>query len=56
MSTLELESTIDEAFERRAEIAPGRVDRRLADALEHVIQELNAGRLRVAKQIGRAHV
>jgi 2,3,4,5-tetrahydropyridine-2-carboxylate N-succinyltransferase len=54
MSTLELESTIDEAFERRAEITPGRVDGHLSSALEHVIQELNAGRLRVAEKIDGA--
>ena len=49
--TQTLQQTIDETFERRAEIRPGNVPAVLADALGHVIDELNAGRLRVAEKI-----
>jgi len=51
-----LESVIDAAFERRAEITPGQVDAELGDALNRVIQELNAGRLRVAEKVNGAWV
>jgi 2,3,4,5-tetrahydropyridine-2,6-dicarboxylate N-succinyltransferase len=51
MQTQLLESVIDAAFDRRAEITPGQANPELADALRHVIQELNAGRLRVAEKI-----
>ena len=51
MSTAPLQATIDLAWERRAEIdavnAPG-----IRDAVEHVIGELDAGRLRVAERRG----
>jgi 2,3,4,5-tetrahydropyridine-2-carboxylate N-succinyltransferase len=46
-----LESVIAEAFERRAEISPGHADRALASALDHIVQELNFGRLRVAEKM-----
>jgi 2,3,4,5-tetrahydropyridine-2-carboxylate N-succinyltransferase len=49
---MELASLIDEAFERRTEIAPGRVDPVLARALDRIVEELNLGRLRVAEKIG----
>ncbi len=52
----DLETTIDAAFERRAEIHFGNVDGALAAALERVIQELNAGQLRVAEKIDGAWV
>ena len=41
---------IEGAFERRADITPASVDPALTRALDHVIQELNAGRLRVAEK------
>jgi 2,3,4,5-tetrahydropyridine-2-carboxylate N-succinyltransferase len=46
-----LESTITDAFDRRAEISPSRVDAAVRDAIEQVIAELDAGRLRVAEKI-----
>ena len=46
-----LESLIDGAFERRAEITAAQAQPELSDALQHVIDELNAGRLRVAEKI-----
>jgi 2,3,4,5-tetrahydropyridine-2,6-dicarboxylate N-succinyltransferase len=51
MHTHTLESLIDAAFERRASILPGHVEVDLARALDHVIQGLNAGHLRVAEKI-----
>src|SRR5215218_9292600 len=51
MSTHPLIDTIDAAFERRAEISFGTVPPDLSVALEDIIRELNAGRLRVAEKI-----
>src|SRR6185436_17188195 len=46
-----LESVIDAAFERRADISPSSVPADLADALGRIISDLNDGRLRVAEKI-----
>ena len=51
MTTDLLESLIDEAFERRADITPGRVPKELADALAGIIGGLDQGTLRVAEKI-----
>jgi 2,3,4,5-tetrahydropyridine-2-carboxylate N-succinyltransferase len=51
MTTQVLESLIDTAFERRAEIAPGKVPGDLSAALAEIIDGLNQGRLRVAEKI-----
>jgi len=51
ISTHPLEAVIDAAFERRAEISPGTAQRELLDALDTVIQELNAGRIRAAEKL-----
>jgi 2,3,4,5-tetrahydropyridine-2-carboxylate N-succinyltransferase len=45
-----LESIIDEAFERRAELTPSSVDSAVAAAIEQVIADLDAGRLRTAEK------
>jgi 2,3,4,5-tetrahydropyridine-2-carboxylate N-succinyltransferase len=45
-----LESLIESAFERRAEITPSTVDRSLAQALDDIVQGLNTGQLRVAEK------
>jgi len=45
------QTMIDEAFERRSEITPATVDSGLARALDEILLELNAGRLRVAEKI-----
>ncbi|MGE0446548.1 MAG: 2,3,4,5-tetrahydropyridine-2,6-dicarboxylate N-succinyltransferase [Vicinamibacterales bacterium] len=50
MPTHSLESIITEAFERRAEISPSKVDPAVADAIEQVITDLDAGRVRVAEK------
>jgi 2,3,4,5-tetrahydropyridine-2-carboxylate N-succinyltransferase len=51
MTTEVLESLIDEAFERRTEISPGKAPRELSDALAGILDGLNDGRLRVAEKI-----
>ena len=52
MTTQVLESLIDAAFERRADISPGHVPSDLSAALSEIIDGLNQGRLRVAEKIG----
>jgi len=47
-----LQSTIDAAWEDRANLSPQSAPKAVADAVEHVIAELNAGRLRVATRSG----
>ncbi len=44
----QLQSIIDTAWENRTQYSPASAPKELADAVEHVIVELNAGRLRVA--------
>jgi len=51
-SSASLESVIDAAFERRAEITPASVEPPLARAIDDVIAGLNSGRLRVAEKRG----
>ena len=51
MSTNPLESLIDAAFERRAELSPERLTPALGGALDEIIDGLNSGRLRVAEKI-----
>jgi len=53
-TTNTLAALIDDAFERRAEIAPDRVDADLKRALDEVMAGLDAGRLRVAEKIDGA--
>ena len=43
-----LQQTIDAAWEDRANLSPKAAPKEVLDAVEHVIAELNAGRLRVA--------
>ncbi|MEY2686308.1 MAG: 2,3,4,5-tetrahydropyridine-2,6-dicarboxylate N-succinyltransferase, partial [Pseudomonadota bacterium] len=51
MSTQQVQALIDTAWEARADIKPGSSPE-VAEAVEHVIGELNAGRLRVAERQG----
>ena len=46
--TQQLQQIIDAAWEDRANLSPAKAPKEVADAVEHVISELNAGRLRVA--------
>jgi 2,3,4,5-tetrahydropyridine-2-carboxylate N-succinyltransferase len=50
--TAEWEALVDDAFARRDELAPAEIDGRLRPALERVLDELEAGRLRVAQPGG----
>jgi 2,3,4,5-tetrahydropyridine-2-carboxylate N-succinyltransferase len=47
-----LQATIDAAWERRTEITPASAPAGVKEAVEHVIEELDAGRLRVAEKRG----
>jgi 2,3,4,5-tetrahydropyridine-2-carboxylate N-succinyltransferase len=49
----ELESIIDQAWEKRADIKPGSAPARVGEAVNQVVAELDAGRLRVAEKKGR---
>lgn len=46
--TQQLQSTIDTAWEDRANLSPTSASKEVMDAVEHVIAELNCGKLRVA--------
>ena len=48
----QLQSIIDNAWENRTQYSPASAPKELSDAVEHVIAELNAGRLRVATREG----
>jgi 2,3,4,5-tetrahydropyridine-2-carboxylate N-succinyltransferase len=54
MTTHVLESLIDDAFEQRAEISPGKVPADLSTALAEILDGLNQGHLRVAEKIDGA--
>jgi 2,3,4,5-tetrahydropyridine-2,6-dicarboxylate N-succinyltransferase len=56
MHTHPLAPLIDTAFEQRADLSPVSVQPEVSRALDHVILELNAGRLRVAEKIDGAWV
>ena len=48
----QLQHIIDKAWEQRADFSPTSAPKEVAEAVEHVIGELNAGRLRVATRQG----
>jgi 2,3,4,5-tetrahydropyridine-2-carboxylate N-succinyltransferase len=50
--TQQLQSIIDTAWDNRANLSPAAAPKEVQDAVEHVIAELNAGRLRVATRQG----
>ena len=50
--TQQLQNIIDAAWESRANISPAAAPKEVADAVEHVIAELNNGTLRVATRQG----
>jgi len=50
----ELQTTIEAAFENRANIHPANVDKNVKEAVFTVLEELNAGKLRVASRIGES--
>ena len=47
----QLQDIIEPAFEKRAELSPGSADPKIREAVERVIAELDAGRLRVAEKL-----
>jgi 2,3,4,5-tetrahydropyridine-2,6-dicarboxylate N-succinyltransferase len=51
-----LQQTIDAAWEVRTDLSPSRASADVRDAVRHVIDELGAGRLRVAEKIDGAWV
>ncbi len=50
--TDQLQKTIDTAWENRAEFSPKSAPKEISDAVEHVIAELDSGKLRVATRDG----
>ncbi|HYF16254.1 MAG TPA: 2,3,4,5-tetrahydropyridine-2,6-dicarboxylate N-succinyltransferase [Ramlibacter sp.] len=50
--TQQLQQIIDTAWENRAQISAASAPKEVADAVEHVVAELNKGRLRVATREG----
>ena len=50
--TQQTQQIIDDAWEKRAGMSPGHAPKEVIDAVEHVISELNTGRLRVATRQG----
>ncbi|MET0217243.1 MAG: 2,3,4,5-tetrahydropyridine-2,6-dicarboxylate N-succinyltransferase [Burkholderiales bacterium] len=47
----ELQGAIDDAFERRADITPRSAEANVREAVDHVLEMLDAGRLRVAEKV-----
>jgi 2,3,4,5-tetrahydropyridine-2,6-dicarboxylate N-succinyltransferase len=54
METRALERIVDDAFERRAELGPGRMPAEVVDAIGQVLRGLNSGDLRVAEKVDGA--
>jgi 2,3,4,5-tetrahydropyridine-2,6-dicarboxylate N-succinyltransferase len=48
----QLQATIEEAFENRANINPSNVSKEVKDAVFSVLEDLNTGKLRVATRVG----
>ena len=48
----QLQQIIDSAWEQRAEFSPAAAPKEVVEAVEHVIRDLNAGRVRVATRQG----
>ena len=47
----DLETIINDAWEKRTELSPGKASARIGEAVSHVIAELDLGRLRVAEKV-----
>jgi 2,3,4,5-tetrahydropyridine-2,6-dicarboxylate N-succinyltransferase (EC 2.3.1.117) len=48
--TLDLQTTIEHAWEERASLSPQTVDAAVREAIEHAIDSLDQGTLRVAEK------
>ena len=46
----DVQKTIDQAWEDRAQLSPGTAPAKIGEAVAHVLEELDAGRLRVAEK------
>ena len=55
-SPSDLQTLIDQAWEDRANIKPGTAPARVGEAVDHILAELDSGRLRVAEKIDGAWV
>jgi 2,3,4,5-tetrahydropyridine-2-carboxylate N-succinyltransferase len=51
-SSASLQTIIDRAWEQRTEFSPAQHPTDVGEAVDHVVSDLNAGRLRVAEKIG----
>lgn len=51
--TLDLQTTIEKAWEERASLSPQTVDPTVLEAVEHAIDALDQGTLRVAEKVGK---
>ena len=47
-----LQKTIEDAWEKRTELSPAKAPKEIKDAVNHVIADLDAGRVRVAEKVG----
>jgi len=50
----QLEQIINDAWEKRAELSPGKAPAKVGEAVAHVINELDQGKIRVAEKIAGA--
>jgi 2,3,4,5-tetrahydropyridine-2-carboxylate N-succinyltransferase len=46
----DLQNTLEQAWEQRTELSPAKAPAAVREAVEHVIAELNTGRIRVAEK------
>ncbi|MDO9006407.1 MAG: 2,3,4,5-tetrahydropyridine-2,6-dicarboxylate N-succinyltransferase, partial [Aquabacterium sp.] len=51
MTTQALQTTIDNAWEQRTSLSPAAAPAEVRDAVNHIIDQLDAGKLRVAEKI-----
>ena len=48
----ELQAIIEQAWENRADLKPGSAPARIGEAVNNVLADLDAGRVRVAEKVG----
>ena len=52
ISMHEYQAIIEDAFEKRDDLQPGSAPARIGEAVEHVLEQLDQGKLRVAEKVG----
>ena len=52
MNTGDIREIIEEAFEKRSEITPGKCDKKVRDAVYEALSSLDDGSQRVAEKVG----